>query len=335
MKKLVYIGNKLSRHGFNQTGIEMLGPLLENQNFEVVYASSKKNKILRLADMFATVLRHGKSADFLLIDTYSTFNFWYALMVSQLCRLFKTKYIPILHGGDLPNRLKRSPKLCRMIFAHSHRNVAPSGYLQHTFSKYGFDTVLIPNAIDTSEYVFKIRTIETPKLLWVRSLAPIYNPQMAVRVLAQVKPNFPDAELCMVGPDKGGMLEKLKALANELGVSVTFTGKLSKAEWKQLSENYNIFINTTHFDNMPVSVIEAMALGLPVVSTNVGGLSFLLTDDDTALLVADDAVSNMADCIVKLVRNQNLLQKLVQNAHNLTRDFDAARVTAKWLEILR
>lgn len=335
MKKLVYIGNKLSDHGFNQTGIERLGPLLENEGFRVVYASSKRHKVLRLLDMFAAIVRHGTSADCVLIDTYSTSNFWYALVISQMCRILGTKYIPILHGGDLPNRLKRTPNLCRLLFAHSYRNVAPSGYLQDAFQKVGFDTILIPNAIATEQYPFRLRNISVPKLLWVRSFSDIYNPKMAVRVLKHLQQNHAGAELCMVGPDKDHTVDSVKALADELGVSVTFTGRLSKAAWIKLSEDYNVFINTTHYDNMPVSVIEAMALGLVVVSTNVGGLPFLLEHGKTALLVNDNDDHDMALCVQKLIFDQDFQQKMVQNAHIITRDFDAQNVASKWVEILR
>ena len=87
--------------------------------------------------------------------------------------------------------------------------------------------------------------------------------------------NF-DATLAMIGPDVDGSLTKVKDLARKKNLDVNFTGKLSKPEWINYSKDFNVFINTTNFDNTPVSVIEAMALGLPVVSTNVGGMPFLI-----------------------------------------------------------
>ncbi|MBU7569681.1 MAG: glycosyltransferase family 1 protein, partial [Flavobacterium sp.] len=92
MKNLLYIGNKLSQHGFSVTSIETLGPLLEGEGYTLFYASSKKNKALRLLDMVWSTLRLRNKIDYLLIDTYSTSNFWYALLVSQLARLLKIKY---------------------------------------------------------------------------------------------------------------------------------------------------------------------------------------------------------------------------------------------------
>lgn len=336
MKNLLYIGNKLARHGYNQTSIETLGPMLESEGYHVVYASSKKNKALRMLEMIWKTLRYSRQTDYVLIDTYSTYNFWYAFLISQLCRLLGLKYIPKLHGGDLPNRLQKNPRLCRLIFKNSYLNAAPSGYLLTAFQKAGFwKTIYIPNTIDIRNYPFKPRPELKPKLLWVRSFSPIYNPEMALRVLEQLRKNFPDAELCMVGPEKFGNLAKMKALAEQLGLKVTFTGKLSKEEWTKLSQDYDIFINTTHFDNTPVSVIEAMALGLPVVSTNVGGLPFLLQDWKTALLVNDNDTAHMAGCISEILKDEVLKETLVNNALKLVQEFDSEKVKWKWFEILK
>ena len=105
MKTILYIGNKLSNKGNNPTLIDTLGKYLESENYKVYYASSQKNKVLRMLDMTTCVLKYAKKTDYVLIDTYSTTNFWYAFLTSQICRIFSTKYIPILHGGMLPSRL--------------------------------------------------------------------------------------------------------------------------------------------------------------------------------------------------------------------------------------
>ena len=115
----------------------------------------------------------------------------------------------------------------------------------------------------------------------------------------------------MVGPDRDNYIKEIKSLAKKLNVKVNFTGLLSKEEWISLSENYNIFINTANFDNMPVSVLEAMALGLPVVSTNVGGISFLLEDRKNALLVDKNDHKAMSSCIIELMNNINFTNYII------------------------
>ena len=336
MKSILYIGNKLSKHGFSATSIETLGILLEKENFELIYASSKKNRFIRFSDMFFTTLFNARKVDYVLIDTYSTYNFWYAFVVSQICILFKKPYIPILRGGDLPNRLNYSPFFSRLVFSSSHCNVAPSNYLLKVFKEHNFNNLkLIPNTIEVNNYNFQKKNKVEPKILWVRSLSVIYNPKMAIDVLAILKTSFLEAELCMVGQEKDVRMNDLKEYADSLGVNVTFTGKLSKTDWIKLSENYDIFINTTHFDNTPVSLIEALALGLPVVTTNVGGIPYLVKDRETALLVNDSDSQAMADAINELIKSPELAKELAANGRKLAEQFDWQIVKNHWKEILK
>lgn len=335
MRNLLYIGNKLSRHGVTMTSIESLGQLLESEGYRLQYASSKKNKLLRLAEMIFKTIWYAGKTDYILIDTYSTSNFWYAFIISQLCRILKLKYIPNLHGGNLPNRLKHNPKLCSMIFKNAYKNVAPSNYLLQAFENRSYAQVLfIPNTLEIQNYAFKQREKLRPKLLWVRSLSSIYNPEMALLVLAELRKDFADASLCMIGPDKENKLQSLQQMAAVQDLNVEFTGKLSKSEWIKRSENFDIFINTTHFDNTPVSVMEAMALGLPVVSTNVSGIPFLLENRKTAILVNDADVKAMVSGIKELIFDDDLRNQIIENALDLVEKFDWKIVKTKWNEIL-
>jgi glycosyltransferase involved in cell wall biosynthesis len=335
MKQLLYIGNKLSSHGYTSTSIETLGAFLEDEGYRVFYASSKRNKVLRMFEMIYKTLRYAKKVDYVLIDTYSTKNFWYAFVISQLCRLLKVKYIPKLHGGNLPNRIVRSKFFSDLIFNNAHINIAPSSYLYETFKNNGYANLrYIPNTIELQLYTGSEKEFKTPKLLWVRSFAKIYNPLMAVKVFIKIKEAFPDAQICMVGPKKDDSYPKTVRFAKKNNVDVAFTGKLSKEDWIALSKNYNIFINTTHFDNTPISVIEAMALGLPVVSTNVGGIPYLLEHNHNALLVNDDDADGMVGQINRLITEPGLAQNLSQKGKESVKGFDWEVVKKQWSELL-
>jgi len=334
LKNLLYLGNKVAVHGLNKTTIETLGPLLEQGGYALTYASSKKNPFFRLLDMLWSVVKNRKVA-FVLIDTYSTSAFWYAFLTSQLCRVLKLSYIPLLHGGDLPQRLEKNPKLCQMVFGNAFQNVAPSLYLLEAFQKQGFLNLrCIPNVLQMANYPFNERTSLQPKLLWVRAFATIYNPTMAIDAFGQIKARYPEATLCMVGPDKDGSLETTRRYAQSLNLDVTFTGALAKSEWIALASEYDIFINTTHFDNTPVSVMEAMALGLPVVSTNVGGIPYLLTDTQDALLVNDNDASGMAYKVDYLLQHPEAVVALTTTARQKAELLDWGVVKAQWKGLL-
>lgn len=335
MRSILYIGNKLARHGATPTTIDALGLLLE-EHFQVYYASEKKHKLWRFFNILWVLQRRVKQVDVVIIDTYGTANFFVAWIAALFARRNKKPYVPILHGGNLPLRLKNNPHLCRQIFKYAYQNVAPSAYMQTAFAKHNYTSQVIPNFIQITDYTFQQRSELQPKLLWVRSFASLYNPVLAIEVSAVLYTNYPNVQLCMVGPDKDGSLQQCKERAQVLGISdwVIFTGKLSKAEWHQLSTEYDIFINTTNVDNTPVSVIEAMALGLPVVSTNVGGLPYLLSDEQDALLVSPDDVSGMVAAIERLLHDPVLVHHITYNARRKVEVFDAEVVLEQWKTLL-
>jgi glycosyltransferase involved in cell wall biosynthesis len=333
--KILYIGNRLSTKGKTFTTIDTLSVLLESEGYEVKKASSVSNKILRILDMCQQTFKQRDWADYVLMDTYSTMNFWYAITVAGLCRSLGLKYIPILHGGNLPHRLKTHPRILKNFLNKAHKLVSPSDYLKHAFAKAGFHNIqAIPNSIELEKYEFKARENVQPKLLWVRSFAAIYNPLMAVKVLEALKTSFPEAQLTMVGPDKDGSLELCKNWANDKGLSVTFTGLLPKTEWTTLAAAHDIFINTSRFDNMPVSVIEAMALGLPIVSTNVGGIPFMIQNRVNGMLVPDNDVLAMKAAIEELIKNSKLVSDISINAREFTEKLDWLQIKKLWNNLL-
>jgi glycosyltransferase involved in cell wall biosynthesis len=336
MSSLLYIGNKLSDHGYTSTSIETLGSFLEAEGFTVHYASSKKSKPLRMLEMILMTFKYAKKVDYVLIDTYSTKNFWYAFIVSQLCRILNAKYIPKLHGGALPNRIVKTKFFSNLIFKNAYINIAPSYYLFEAFKANGYTNLkYIPNTIELQLYTQSVKVFEVPKILWVRSFAKIYNPIMAVKVYIALKKIYPEAKLCMIGPKKDDSYEKTVRFAKKNNVEVSFTGKLSKEEWIAVSKDYNVFINTTHFDNTPISVIEAMALGLPVVSTNVGGIPYLLEHDVNALLVGDNQTEEMIRQINRLFTEPKLAENLSQKAKETVQGFDWEIVKKQWMDLLK
>ncbi|WP_317231413.1 glycosyltransferase family 4 protein [Subsaxibacter sp. CAU 1640] len=223
-----------------------------------------------------------------------------------------------------------------LIFNNCQVNVAPSSYLKEQFELKGFYNVeYVPNTIELSNYQFFKRTFDKPKLLWVRSFSKIYNPLMAIKVLNQLKKLGLEASLCMIGPDSDGTMMEARNLSNELDLNVRFTGKLLKREWLELSKDYNIFINTANVDNTPISVIEAMALGLPVVSTNVGGMPFLIEKGKNGILVEQNNTDEMTHEIIKLFNDRAACKTLAINARFSSEQYDWQMVRLKWNEILR
>ncbi len=332
---ILYIGNKLSKHGSTPTSVETLGNALAEE-YEMITVSDKANKLLRLIDMIWAIIRHRKYVSLILIDTYSTLNFYYAVISAWQAKILKIPYVPILHGGNLPERIQKNRKMSDFIFQNAKINIAPSNYLLEAFKMHGYKVQYIPNSIALENYPFTERKTIRPKLLYVRAFSQVYNPQMAIYVLHKVLQKYPDAKLCMVGPDKDGTLEETKDLTRKLGIEnhVVFMGKMKQKEWIAMSKEYDIFINTTNADNTPVSVIEAMALGLPVISTKVGGIPYLIEDGFDGLLVEPKNTDEMCKKIEYLMEHPYEAYTLATTARKKAEFFSWGRVKKQWYQVI-
>lgn len=325
----------LSKHGKTASVIELLTPKL-SEFVTVKSYSARKSQIVRLIEMMWAVVKHRANVSLVLIDAFSSRAFWYCYAVALLCRVLRIPYAPILHGGDFPNRLNSSPRATRLVFGHSAINISPSRFLQEHFERAGFEVRYIPNFLDVAKYNVVDRSFDQPKLLWVRSFHSVYNPVLAVEALGLLKAKYPGAVLCMVGPDKDGSFSNVQKRVRELslGDSVKFTGLLSKDDWVAESRFYNIFINTTNFDNMPISVIEAMALGFPIVSTKVGGIPFLIEDGVDGLLVSAGSASEFAHAVDRIMSDRAFGKVLGESARRKALTFDWMTVKKQWSDVI-
>ena len=334
-KRILYIGNNLSNPTFTATYISFFSEVLKQEGYWVKTASNKDNKALRLVEMLSLIWANRKETDTVLIDTYGAQNFYYAYCVGKLCQQLKLPYVPILHGGNLPERLERTAKLSKSLFGNAQINIAPSHFLYDIFKSEGFENLrIIPNSITLKNFPFKKREKFEPRLLWVRRFQERYNPMMTVKVFEKLVQLYPEATLCMVGPEKDGSLAKCRRYAKKHQLNVSFPGKLKKKEWASLATDYDFFINSTHIDNTPISVIEAMALGLPVISTDVGGMSQLIENGKDGILVPEHDEDAMVEAIEKLLQNQELAHDIAQAARRKVEAFDWEIVKEEWMKVL-
>lgn len=334
-KTVLYIGNKLSSSKTNPTTHTTLEEGLQAEGFKVISASPLNNKILRLSHMLLVFFQNYRKADYILIDVYSTQNFWYAVLIGRLSAALSKKYVPILHGGDLKKRFKKSPQASEKLLKSASFIVSPSVYLKNEVEKMGISSVkYIPNPLFLQKYSFRSREEFHPKLLWVRAFDRIYNPMLALKSLEILQKQYPEATLCMVGPDKDGCHEICRKYSAEKKLNIKFTGKLKKKEWTSLASDYDIFINTSDIDNTPVSVIEAMALGLPVISTNVGGIPYLLEDEKTGLLVPANDPGAVANAVKLLIEEPMLAKTIAAEARSKAESFDWEVIKQQWNEVL-
>ena len=332
---ILHLGNKLQNKGYTPTCVDTMAQRFGHRS-DWKSGADACNTLVRALRSVGMVLKFRKQIKYLLLDTYSTKNFWLTYVLASLSKRLNIPYIPILHGGNLPQRFQSQPKAVKKIFQAAHALVSPSLYLKHFFEQQGFALHYIPNAIEKEAYPQLEPRFDTPRLLYLRALHEIYNPSMAIEALQLLKKDFPSVQLHMVGPNKDNSLEKCQALVakNKLEDEVFFYGKLDKEEWLKVAQQCNVFINPTRFDNMPVSLVEAMCLGLPIVSTNVGGIPFLIESGKEGILVASEEPQAMAEGIKKYFAQPQFRSDIVDNARKKAEKFSWDTVKKQWFKIL-
>lgn len=336
MIHITYIGNFLSEHGLNPTYSEALVPQL-SKDFLIRPASRYLNPVLRMMDMILAVLKTPKKDACVILDLCSGPRaFPAADLISRLCRISGKPYVVVLHGGTLPRLLARQRARLLNILKGAKRVVSPSSYLADTFSDY-VNVEIIPNALNIDDYPFKARNRAQPTFLYLRAFHNWYGPLTALKAFAMVHEKYAAARLMMAGPELDDALPKCKALAKELGIegNVEFLGRVPKSRIPELGKACDIFVNPTFVDNTPVSVVEAMAMGMCLVATNVGGLPYLIKNGETGLLVSPGDEKQMASAMLDLLERPDLAARLSHNARKIAEKMDWRAVKPQWVSVIQ
>lgn len=333
---ILMIGNHLSTVRWNKNIWHYLAERLRSLGWIIITTSSKEPKFQRLIDMLWTIWSKKKQYSLSQVDVFSGNAFIYAAMCTSLLRFLNKKIVLTLHGGRLPEFSLEHPKWVKRVLNRADIVVTPSPYLQTRLAEFRPDIRLIPNPIDLSVALYRERNKALPILIWVRAFHEVYNPSLAPKVIHLLVSEFPQIHLIMLGPDKGdGSFQHTVEVARDLGVEdrIEWIGGVAHLDVPFWLNKADIFINTTRYDTAPRSLIEAMGNGLCVISTNVGGVPYIIENDHEGLLVPSDDAEAMASAIRRVLTDPALAGCLSLNARAKAESYDWSAVLPQWEEL--
>lgn len=214
-------------------------------------------------------------------------------------------------GGEAARFLGQSRKLVNSTMRRVATLAVPSRFLQEVFLRHAMTAEIVPNVIDLSLFRPRAqRSAGSVTILVARNLEPLYDNATALRAFAMVRERHPNAHLTIAG--SGPEASRLQSLSHQLGLqgSVRFAGRLDRDDMAELYRGADVMLNPSLADNMPNSILEALACGVPVVSTNVGGVPFLVEHGVTALLVEPGDARAMAEATLRLLDDESLWRQL-------------------------
>lgn len=296
--------------------------------------------VFRMFPYILRLAREAGNAD--VVHVMANSGWAWHLFAAPAIRIAASRDVPVIvnyRGGLAAEFLASRAASVRATLARAAALVVPSRFLLEVFANHGIHAAIIPNVVDVATF----RPAESPSerapgaphVVVARNLEHLYGNDLAIRALALLRGRFPEARLTVAG--SGPELGALRRLAIELGIAdaVHFPGRLEVPEMAALYQSADVLVNPSRADNAPNSILEALACGVPVVSTSVGGVPFLVEHGRTAWLVKPDEPHLLADGIARVLSDAELRRCLVGSGLSLARACSWDAVRAQWLGLYR
>jgi len=248
-------------------------------------------------------------------------------------KLFRKRVLLNYHSGEAEDHFTRWPSAISTIRL-ADSVVVPSDYLARIFRQFGIDALPINNLIELADFSFKERSPLRPLFLANRNLETHYGVDDVLRAFALIQASVPDAQLVVAGD--GSQRAKLERLALELGLKNTcFAGRVEHEAIVEQYRNSHIYLNASQIDNQPLSILEAFACGLPIVTTNAGGIPDMVTDGKTGFVVNCGDHKAMAERALLLLSDVAIAGRIARRAYDECANYSWEKVGAQWTTVYR
>lgn len=273
--------------------------------------------------------------DVVLVNVFGEKAFVYESLVIVYGYLWKRRVVVIVRSGCMPEFVMRWPRWASAVLSRSNLVLVPHGFLRERLSALGVRIDgIIPNFIQLENYKFRERSVLLPRFLYLRRMHPHYNPAMALRAFAIIQRSYPDASLTMAGPEDEDS-QYCKVLVRELNLrNVHFAGVVPKEEIPALADKHDIHLHTNRVENMPVTIIEMWACGLPIIGTNVGGMPYLIRNRLDGVLVDSEDYKAMAAACLDILSDSELAKTLSSNGRARAQALTWENVRTDWQSAL-
>ena len=280
-------------------------------------------------------LLRARRADVLHVFSASYWSFLLAPVPAILAgRMFRKRVVLHYHSGEAEDHLSRWGCLVHPWLRRADVIAVPSEYLREVFRHHGYQVCVVPNVVDTSRFQFRVRTPLRPALLSTRNFEAHYRIEDTLRAFAMVKPRYPAASLTVAG--SGSQEQRIRELAAALvNGSVHFAGRVEPAQMPSLYDRADIFVNSSVVDNQPVSILEAFAAGLPVISTAVGDVRSFVRDGETGILIPSQKPAAMAEAVAALLDDPGRAAQMAVRAREDVQRYTWSNVRAQWQGVYR
>lgn len=306
------------------------GPLRRLQGIK--YVRTIVTSIAYVGSLFRDVRRH----DVLHVFSASYFSFLLAPLPAMLVgRMFGRRVLLNYHSGAAEDHLTRWRRSAVPAMRLADEIIVPTPYLVRVFARFGLAARAVPNFVELERLPHRIRRPLRPLFLVNRNFEAPYNVAGAIRAFHMVQGEFADAQLTVAGfgPERAN----LERLVRELGVrNVTFAGRVEPGAMSALYDAADVYLNASRVDAMPLSILDAFAAGLPVVTSDAGGIPDLVRDGVTGIVVPRDDDAALARGAIALLRDAESAYRMAARARAECEErYVWSAVAGQWIDVYR
>lgn len=325
MKRILYISNYRKGLGGINAQVDLLNSCVQSEGYTTSIFSTKGNVAERLW-MLIRLMFVARNFDVVHIHGCSDWGMLPVVYGVIAGKIWKKRLIVTYHGGGAGDYFERHGAFAQRWLRRADKVIVLSGFLKKVFDEYDIPCVVIPNIVTLRNDIYQPKQSIAPKFISIRHLTSLYRIDLVIRAFAQVLEKYPEATLDILG--QGDKREELEALVKELeneGVrelerKVRFVGQVPNEQIYDYLRANDIMLSAPKIDNMPVSLLEAMNAGLLVISSNVGGVPYMIEHGRTGLLFdsfQDSEVSDqMAEQIMWALEHQKESAAMIDAAHD-------------------
>jgi glycosyltransferase involved in cell wall biosynthesis len=282
--------------------------------------------------LYLPSLRRLREADVAHVFSASYWSFLLAVVPAILAgRAFGKRVILNYHSGEAPDHLARWGALVHPWLRMVDAIAVPSEFLRDVFARHGYAAEVIPNVVQLSRFLYRARDPRRLRLLSVRNLEPHYRVADTIEAFAALRRRRPAAALTVAG--YGSEEAALRRVAEAAGAPVRFVGRVEPERIPELYDDHDVFVNSSVIDNQPLSILEAFASGLPVVTTAPGGIGGMVRDGETGLVVPEGDPLATAAAVERLVDEPELARAMAARARREAARYTWPEVRDLWLKL--
>ena len=331
-KRILFVANYSKGLGGISGQVEYLVRYLSKEPLFSVEVFSTKGSLLKRFMRFFSLMRVAREYDVLHIHGCSFRGFLpvvFGVVAGKVCH---KKLVVTYHGGDASAFFSKHPRWVKFWLMKADKRVVLSGFLKAVFDQYSIPAFIIPNVVELDDGLYVEKEAIRPRFISVRHLRELYNIPCILKAFEKVQNHIPEAALTILGD--GDKRKELEQYVKDRNLkNVTFVGQVPNDAIGTYLKANDIMLSSPRVDNMPVSLLEAFSAGLLVISSNVGGVPFMINHGNTGLLFDSDDDAALAEAMLWAVSRQKESLQMIRNAKKEVGAYSWSSIREKTLEL--